>query len=72
MKLLNILIGFLISSVCFGQDLVEYEDGIFFRNGVELSIEQVEQLSLEYKVLGKTRDLINQGVASNDLVKPES
>lgn len=72
MKLLNILIGFLISTVCFGQDLVEYEDGAFFRNGVELSIDQVEQLSLEYKVLGETRDLMNHGIFSNDLAKPES
>ena len=72
MKLLATITALLLSFSAFSQDLIEYNQGTFSRNGVELSIEQVEQLSLEYKVLGKTRDLINQGVASNDLVKPES
>ena len=45
---------------------------MFTRNGVELSLDQVEQLAKEYQVWGQTRHLFNQGIASNDLAKPES
>ena len=72
MKFIAILSAFLIAANCFGQDLIEYREGTFTRNGAELSLDQVEQLAKEYQVWGKTRHLFNQGIASNDLAKPES
>jgi len=45
---------------------------MFTRNGVELSLDQVEQLAKEYQVWGQTKYLFNQGIASNALAKPES
>ena len=72
MKFTSILSAFLIAANCFGQDLIEYGEGMFTRNGEELSLDQVEQLAKEYQVWGKTKYLVNQGIVSNDLAQPES
>ena len=45
MKLLTILAAFLLSFSAFSQDIIEYNQGTFSRNGEELSIEQIEKLT---------------------------
>ena len=49
MKLYTTLAALLISFSAFSQDLIEYNEGKFSRNGEELSIEQIEQLTKELK-----------------------
>ena len=50
MKLLSTIAAVLISISAFSQDYVEYNDFAFTQNGEEISIEQVEQLAIRYKV----------------------
>ena len=50
MKLLSTIAAVLISISAFSQDYVEYNDFTFTQNGEEISIEQVEQLAIRYKV----------------------
>ena len=50
MKLLSIIAAVLISISAYSQDYVEYKEGTFSRNGEELTMEQVLQLSRQYKV----------------------
>ena len=55
MKLLTTIAAVLISISAYSQDYVEYNDFTFTQNGEEISMEQVEQLAIRFKV-GK-RDL---------------
>ena len=50
MKLLTTIAAVLISISAFSQDYVEYNEGTFSRNGEELSMEQIYDITLRYKV----------------------
>jgi len=49
MKLLTTIAAVLISISAFSQDLIEYDNGTFTQNGEELSIEQIDDLTVLYK-----------------------
>ena len=49
MKLLTTIAAVLISISAFSQDYVEYNEGTFSRNGEELSMEQIDDLTLLHK-----------------------
>ena len=46
MKLLTTIAAVLISISAYSQDLVEYDNGAFIRNGEQLSMEQIYDLTL--------------------------
>ena len=48
MKLLTTIAAVLISLSAFSQDYIEYDNGTFTQNGEELSIEQINNLTLSY------------------------
>ena len=50
MKLLTEITALLLSFSAFSQDLIEYRDFKFYQNGVEISIEEVTELTKEYGV----------------------
>ena len=49
MKLLTTIAAVLISISAFSQDYVEYNEGVFSMNGEELSMEQIDDLTLLHK-----------------------
>ena len=49
MKLLTTIAAVLISVSAFSQDLIEYDNGTFTHNGEELSMQQIDDLTLLYK-----------------------
>ena len=49
MKLLTTIAAVLISISAFSQDLIEYDNGTFTKNGEELSMEQIDDLTLLHK-----------------------
>ena len=49
MKLLNTIAAVLISISAYSQDYVEYDKGTFTQNGEELSMEQIDDLTLLHK-----------------------
>ena len=49
MKLLTTIAAVLISISAFSQDYVEYNEGTFSRNGEELSMQQIDDLTVLYK-----------------------
>jgi len=49
MKLLTTIAAVLISISAFSQDYIEYGNGIFSQNGEELSMEQIDDLTLLHK-----------------------
>jgi hypothetical protein len=49
MKLLTTIAAVLISISAFSQDYVEYENGTFTQNGEELSMEQIDDLTVLHK-----------------------
>ena len=49
MKLLTTIAAVLISISAFSQDYVDYNEGTFSRNGEELSMEQIDDLTLLHK-----------------------
>jgi hypothetical protein len=49
MKLLTTIAAVLISISAFSQDLIEYKNGTFTQNGEELSMEQIDDLTLLHK-----------------------
>ena len=49
MKLLTTIAAVLISISAYGQDLIEYDNGIFTQNGEELSMEQINDLTILHK-----------------------
>ena len=49
MKLLTTIAAVLISISAFSQDLVEYDKGTFTQNGEQLSMEQIDDLTLIHK-----------------------
>ena len=49
MKLLSTIAAVLISISAFSQDYVEYNEGVFSRNGEELSMQQIDDLTLLHK-----------------------
>ncbi|MDC1028592.1 hypothetical protein OAQ90_01450 [Schleiferiaceae bacterium] len=50
MKLLTTIAAVLISVSGFSQDYVEYNVGVFFRYGKEISLDKVEGLMNQYQV----------------------
>jgi hypothetical protein len=58
MKLLTTIAAVLISISAFSQDLIEYENGTFTQNGEELSMEQIDDLTLLHKA---GRDNVRRG-----------
>ena len=48
MKLLTTIAAVLISISAFSQDYVEYDNGTFTQNGEQLSMEQINDLTLSY------------------------
>jgi len=67
MKLLATITALLLSFSAFSQDLVEYNDGTFSRNGEELSIQEVEQLTKEFKVGLYAKYLLYNGKRANNI-----
>ena len=65
MKLLTVLSAFLLSFSAFGQDLIQYDEGTFSRNGENLSLEQVGGLIEEYQVGGQAQVNFKKGVLFN-------
>ena len=61
MKLLTTIAALLLSFSAFSQDLIEYNDGTFSRNGEELSIEQIESLTKQIKGRWYAQKLLNKG-----------
>ena len=60
MKLLSTIAAVLISISAFSQDYVDYNEGTFSRNGEELSLEQINDLTLLHKAgRGNVRSGIN-------------
>ena len=49
MKLLTTIAAVLISISAFSQDLIEYDNGTFTHNGEELSMEQINDLTVLHK-----------------------
>ena len=49
MKLLTTIAAVLISISAFSQDYVEYNEGTFTQNGEELSMEQIDDLTVFHK-----------------------
>ena len=49
MKLLTTIAAVLLSISAYSQDLIEYENGTFTQNGEELSMEQIDDLTLLHK-----------------------
>ena len=49
MKLLSTIAAVLISMSAYSQDYVEYDNGTFTQNGKELSMEQIDDLTLLHK-----------------------
>lgn len=66
MKLLTILAAFLLSFSAFSQDIIEYSQGTFSRNGEELSIQEVEQLTKEVKAGLYAKYLLYNGKTANN------
>jgi len=50
MKLLTTIAALLLSFSAFSQDLIEYRDFKFYQNGVEISFEEVTELTKKYGV----------------------
>jgi len=50
MKLLNTIAALALSFSAFSQDYIEYRDFKFYQNGVEMSFEEVTELTKEYRV----------------------
>ena len=69
MKLLATITALLLSFSAFSQDLIEYNEGKFSRNGEELSIEQIEKLTKELKPFQRWRanDLLYKGKRANNI-----
>ena len=69
MKLLTTIAALLISFSAFSQDLIEYNEGKFSRNGEELSIEQIEKLTKELKPFQRWRanDLLYKGIIRDSI-----
>ena len=49
MKLLTTIAAVLISISAFSQDLIEYDNGTFTQNGEELSMQQIDDLTVLHK-----------------------
>jgi len=67
MKILATITALLLSFSAFSQDLIEYNDGTFSRNGEELSIQEVERLTKEFKVGLYAKYLLYNGKKANNI-----
>ena len=67
MKLLTIIAALLFSFSAFSQDIIEYNQGTFSRNGEELSIEQIESLTKQIKGRWYAQKLLNKGKKANKI-----
>jgi len=65
MKLLTTIAAGLISFSAFSQDLIEYNEGKFSRNGEELSMEQVEHLIEQYQAGWQAQVNFRRGMRFN-------
>ena len=66
MKLISFFTAILISLSVFSQDLIEYNDGTFSSNGEELSINEVKQLTKEFKLGLYAKALLYDGKRFNN------
>ena len=66
MKLLTTIAAVLISISAFSQDLIEYDNGTFTHNGEELSMEQINDLTVLHKA-GKGN--VRRGYKFNEMHK---
>ena len=48
MKLLTTIAALLISISAYSQDLIEYDNGTFSQNGEELSLKQINDMTISY------------------------
>jgi hypothetical protein len=55
MKLLTTIAAVLISLSAFSQDYIEYDNGTFTQNGEELSMEQINDLTVLAIIAGRGR-----------------
>ena len=62
MKLLTTIAAVLISISAYSQDLIEYDNGTFTQNGEEISMEQVEQLAIRFKVGKRALKTLRMGM----------
>ncbi|MGC6430333.1 MAG: hypothetical protein ACON5F_04760 [Jejuia sp.] len=67
MKLLTILAAFLLSFPAVSQDIIEYNQGTFSRNGEELSIEQISSLTKQIKGRRYAQKLLFKGKRANKM-----
>ena len=65
MKLLATITALLLSFSAFSQDIIEYNQGTFSRNGEELSIKQIESLTKQIKGRLYAQSLLNKGKKAN-------
>jgi hypothetical protein len=68
MKLLTTIAAVLISISAFSQDYVEYENGTFTQNGEELSMEQIDDLTVLHKA---GRSNVRRGINFDEMHKNE-
>ncbi len=66
MKLLTTIAAVLISISAYSQDLIEYDNGTFTQNGEELSMEQIDDLTLLHKA---GRGNVRRGNKFNEMHK---
>ena len=66
MKLLTTIAAVLISISAFSQDLIEYKNGTFTQNGEELSMEQINDLTVLHKA---GRDNVSRGINFDEMHK---
>lgn len=50
MKILSTLVALLIAFTSVGQDQIDYKDFKFYQNGSEISLEEVKDLTKQYRV----------------------
>ena len=65
-KLLTTIAAVLISISAFSQDLIEYKNGTFTQNGEELSMEQINDLTVLHKA---GRDNVSRGINFDEMHK---
>ena len=66
MKLLTTIAAVLISISAYSQDYIEYDNGTFTQNGEELSMEQIDDLTVLHKA---GRDNVSRGINFDEMHK---
>ena len=66
MKLLTTIAAVLLSISAFSQDYIEYDNGIFTQNGEQLSMEQIDDLTVLHKA---GRGNVSRGINFDEMHK---